>query len=118
MKYSIDQAIAEREDREPFEVEFGGELYTLPPRPDIRADAALADGRLEEGMRLLFGVDAWEAIKASPEVLDDAAFLDMYRAYQAHTGDPAGEDGASPSSSPSTVRPSKRTSRSSTPERI
>lgn len=98
MPYNIDEVIAEREEKEPFEFVFDGETYTLPTRPDIRADAALMSGQLDDGFRLLLGAESWEKIKASPKVLDDDAFLGMYRAYQAHTGDPAGEDEASPTS--------------------
>lgn len=96
--FDLDAVIAEGPERAPFEFTFDGETYTLPPRPDFRGDAALQVGRYDEACRIFLGETQWEKLKASPKVLDDDAFLALYRAYQAYQGDTSGEGEASPSS--------------------
>lgn len=102
--YDLDAVIAERTEKAPFIFRFGGEAYSLPPRPDMRAAAALSAGRLDDGFRLLLGEAQWERLQASPATFDDSAFLAMYEAYQTHIGEDLGESKASPSSSRKTVK--------------
>lgn len=94
--YDLDAVIAEREPARPFTFKFGGDVYTLPPRPDMRAAAALAAGRLDEGFAMLLGADQYERLQAAEAVFDDEALLSMMNAYQAHVGLDLGESAASP----------------------
>lgn len=93
--YDLDAVIAEREPRSPFTFRFGGEVYSLPAWPDLRAAAALDTGRIYDGLRLLLGAEQWARLQAAEAVFDEDAFVDMYRAYQRHIGAALGESGAS-----------------------
>lgn len=102
--FDLDALIAEREEKAPFVFRFGGEAYSLPPRPDLRAAAAFSDERINDGFRILLGAAQWERLQAAEQVFDDKAFESMYLAYQAHIGADLGESSASAKSSRATAR--------------
>lgn len=102
--YDLDAVIAEREAVKPFTFKFGGESFTLPPRPDMVAATDLSAGRLDEGFKRLFGESQWERIHASEAVLDDVALTALFERYQAHTGMDLGESKASQNSSRNTAK--------------
>lgn len=112
--FDLDALIAEAEG-EPFLFTFGGEKYELPPRVDMLALIALDEGRLGDGLRLLFGEDQWQQIEDSDAVFNDQAMEALLQRYFAHLGVELGKSGASSRSSGSTggrsKRPSKRTIR-------
>lgn len=109
MTFDLDAAIAEAEG-EPFEFTFGGEKYRLPYSPDLRAVAAMEQGKLTDAMRLLLGSEQWGRLLAADAVFNIPAFESLMAAYMKHCGLEPGESKASSPSSESTARPSKRTS--------
>lgn len=118
MSFDLEAAIAEAEGSEgpqpdwPFT--FDGHEYVLPGQMDIRAIAAISNGRLDDGLRLLLGTEQWDAIQASPKLFSSAMLEKLFEAYTAYTnGSDVGESSASTGSSKSTVRPSKPTSNAS-----
>lgn len=102
--YDLDRVIAERDEKAPFTFRFGGEVYSLPPRPDMRAAAALSGGRLDAGFEMLLGKSQWERLQAAEAVFDDETLLAMMTAYQAHIGEDLGESKASQKSSRNTAK--------------
>lgn len=102
--FDLDAVIAEREETPPFKFKFGGEWYTLPPRPDMVANTHLVAGRLDEGFARLFGPSQWERIQKSDAVLDDLGLLQLFEAYQEHIGEDLGESKASPKRSRNTAK--------------
>jgi len=102
--FDLDAVIAEREKKPPFVFRFGGESYSLPTRPDVRAAAALGAGRLDDGLRMMLGQAQWERLQEAEAVFDDQALLSIMEAYQKHTGDDLGESKASTRSSRNTAK--------------
>lgn len=102
--YDLDAVLAEREEKSPFTFPFDGAKYVLPPRPDIRAAAALSAGRLDDGLRLLLGTEQWDRMQASTKVFDDEALVGLLDAYMAHTGEDLGKSKASTRSSRNTAK--------------
>lgn len=94
MAFDLD-AVLREEDGEPFHFRFGGEDYSLPAHPDVRAGLAFDAGRAEEGLQLLLGPDQWARLKASPATLTEAGFVALMDAYQKHLGVGLGESQAS-----------------------
>lgn len=101
-------------NQEPFRFMHGGEEYTLPASPDMRAGIAFQKEDAEGGLRLLLGNEQWARIEASDAVFDTNKFVKLMAAYEAHIGVAVGESQASSPSSKSTARPSKRTSNGTT----
>jgi hypothetical protein len=99
MKLNVDALVDElmqAENKEPFEFDFGGEDYILPPHIDIRAVAAMSAGRLDDALRMLLGPDQWSKLQASPKVFNDMhlkVIMDGYAKYAG--GVEAGESSAS-----------------------
>lgn len=116
MVFNLDKAIAEESPtRQPFTFVFDGITYELPAEIDIRAVAAISNGRMDDGLRLLLNPEQWEAIQASPKLFSSSVLDKLFAAYAAHVnGTPMGESSASTGSSKSTGRPSKRTSSTTT----
>lgn len=102
---------------EPFRFKFGGREFTLPPSMDVRAVAMLTAGRLDDCLRLLMGEAQYEALVEVDAVFDTGKLRALFDEYARHTGVTLGNFGASPRSSKSTARPSKRTSRGTTKRR-
>jgi hypothetical protein len=117
MGFDLDALAAEADVVAPFEFTFGGESYELPGSFDMRAAAALSAGKVYEGLELLLGQSQWARMQTADQVLTDTMLGALLDRYAEHTGVSLGESSASTSSSPSTVRPSKRTSNGSTRRR-
>lgn len=80
----------------PFTFRFGGEEYTLAPRIDLRAVAALEGNRYDAALRMLLGPEQWERMQASPAAFDQTKFEALFDAYAKHQGvDSLGESSAS-----------------------
>lgn len=115
MNIDLDALVEEDEPGEPFGFTFDDYDYELPPEMDIRAVAAIASGRLDDGLRMLLGPDQWQRLQDSPKVLSSKTLTRLFEAYAAHTnGVSVGESSASTGSAKNTGRPSKRTSNAST----
>lgn len=104
ISFDLDRVIAERDVTPPFTFTFGGEVYSLPPRPDMIANTHLVAGRLDEGFERLFGPSQWDRIQKSDAVLDDLGLLQLFEAYQEHMGEDLGESKASPKRSRNTAK--------------
>lgn len=115
--FDLDALAAEADGKEPFRFQFGGEAYELPAEMDIRGAAALASGRVYEGLQMVLGDEQWERMQAADTVLTDKMLQALFEKYAEYTGASLGESSASTVSSRSTVRPSKRTSNGSTRSR-
>lgn len=95
--FDLDAVVAEQEPPEPFEFTFGGETYSLPGEPDVRAFAALTAERLDEGLRLLLGAEQWKRMQDSPAHFRQSQLEALIVAYGAHVGADVGESQASSS---------------------
>lgn len=93
--YDLDAALAEKSEKEPFTFRFGGDGYTLPADPDVRALAAFAGGRLDDALRMLLGGPQWERMQNVEAVLDTDALRGLLEAYGEHAGINLGESAAS-----------------------
>lgn len=114
--YNLDAIIVEATG-EPYRFEFGGDVYEIHGRPDLRVASAFEDRRLGEALRLLLGPDQWARLQASPAKFGPehlGALLDDYGKF---LGAAPGESQASTGSSSSTGGPSKRTSKPRTTSR-
>lgn len=100
----IDAIMAERDEKPPYVFTFGGEVYSLPARIDIRAVAAMSRGDLDVSMRLLLGQAQWERLQASESVFNDETLTVVMDKYQEHMGEALGESKASTKSSRSTAK--------------
>lgn len=113
MAFDLDAFIAEADD-EPFVFTFGGVEFTWPGTLDLRADAALAEGRLFDALRYNNGpqhekfMAAWESHDGT---LDVRAVKGLFSAHATHRGVSLGESPASSSSSASTEKRSRPTSK-------
>lgn len=110
MAFDLDAFIAEQEG-EPFVFTFGGVEFTWPARIDLRAEMALAEGRLWDALRLQFGPGQYEKFLEVGEGFDIPAVRGLFDAHAKHAGTSLGESSASAGSSKSTQRPSKPTSK-------
>jgi hypothetical protein len=126
--FDLDAVYAE-ERREPFRFKWAGKQWELPHFSDIDWRAAglaadieaLADedgtpevnlGVLRDMFRMAFGEEQaarWEQVPQNTP-----AMIHLFQAWQEHSGMSVGESQASPDSSGSTVRRSKRTSTGTT----
>jgi len=77
-------AVARDADGEPFPFTFGGETWTLPANPDMRAVDELTKDPMG-GLSRLLG-DQWEAFEAVPQVFGTREFAALLDAYQSHLG--------------------------------
>jgi hypothetical protein len=84
--FDLDAVIAEREPKPAYEFRFGGEMFTLPAEPDVRALAAFSGGRLDEALRMLLGRAQLERMEAVEAVLDVDALKSLLESYAAHAG--------------------------------
>lgn len=113
MTFDLDAFIAEVE-RTPFVFTFGGEEFTWPGGIDVRMTTLLAEGKLDEALRVLNGeqharfMQAWAGHNG---VLDNEVIRGLFGAHASHVGSSLGESSASTGSSKSTERPSKPTSK-------
>jgi hypothetical protein len=80
---------------EPFTFRFGGEDYTLPPKIDLRAVAALEGNRYDAALRMLLGPVQYERMQQASAVFDQRKFEALFNAYGAHQGVSLGESEAS-----------------------
>jgi len=116
--FDLDALDAEADDDVPFEFKFGGEKFSLPPRPDLRAIAAMSEGRLADALRMLLGEEQVKRLDEIDAVFDDRKFLALMEAYAQHAGvGDLGNSRPSSGSSKSTARKSKPTLRGSTRSR-
>ena len=100
MAFDLDKVAAEADGTaEPFEFTFGGDLYQLPPRMDVRALGLFTKGEVGDALKIMLGVDQYARLLESPAVFDDTRFAALMEAYAAHQGTTAGESSASTSSS-------------------
>lgn len=113
MTFDLDAFIAEGED-EPFRFTFGGVEFTWPGTLDLRADVALAEGRLWDALAKNNGVQhekfmaTWEAHDGT---LDMRVIRGLFAAHAKHRGVSLGESSASSSSSETTEKRSRQTSK-------
>lgn len=97
--FDLDALFADEEaapTKAPWSFRFGGQRYMLPPYMDVRAMAAIQAGRLDDGLRMLLGVDQWDQLQASPKTFDTPrlkAIVEQYAVYA--EGVPLGESSAS-----------------------
>ena len=114
MTFDLDAFVREANGAtEPFRFTWGGQEFTWPATLDLRAEMALSEGRLWDALRLLCG-EHYERFLEVGEGFDINAVRALFAAHAAHVGSSLGESSASAGSSPSTQRPSKRTSKSTT----
>lgn len=109
----VDALMAEASG-EPFQFKFGGDVYTLPFSPDMRAIAAMSAGRLDDALRMMLGADQWERLQQVDAVFDTRALQAIMDGYASHVGVNLPNSSGSTGSSSSMVKPSKRTSNGST----
>lgn len=96
--FNLDSLTAEargEDTAEPFRFRFGGEDYECPPRLDVRAMAAMTEGRIGDALRMLVGEDQWARIEKSPAPFDDRHLKALLNAYMTHQGGQPGESSAS-----------------------
>jgi len=106
MAFDLDKVLAEEEERDDFTFTFDGETYTLPPAMDVRAIAAIAGGRLDDGLRMLLNPEQWQKIQDSPKVLTVTALEKLFDEYAAYAGvESLGGSSASTKSSPTMAGP-------------
>jgi len=86
MGIDLDKVITEEQGRDPYTFTFDGETYTLPPSMDVRAVAAIAAGRLDDGLRILLNPEQWQRLQDSPKVLPVAALEKLFEDYAAYNG--------------------------------
>lgn len=110
MAFDLDAFIAEQPG-EPFTFTFGGVEFSWPARIDLRAEMALADGRLWDALRLQFGPGQYDKFLEVGAGFDINAVRGLFDAHAKHHGSSLGESSASVVSSKSTARPSKPTSK-------
>lgn len=100
-----------------FEFRFGGELFTLPASPDMLAFAALAEGQLYSGLKLMLGDDQWQRMLAAKATFNAEKLAALMEQYLAHNGMSLGKSQGSTAPSKRTGPQSKRTSSGSTASR-
>lgn len=96
--FDLDAAMAEGSDegRPPFEFAFGGESFSLPLDPDLRAIALLDNEDFYNGLRLLLGAEQWDRLLALDAVFGAEAFKALILAWQSYvTGGAEGGSSAS-----------------------
>lgn len=114
-EFDLDALLADLDQNRPkFRFRFGGEAYSLPPKVDLRAAAAMQAGDLHAGLRLLLGAEQWERLCAAEATFDQDALTALMERYVAYTGASVGESSASTVSSASTAERSRPTSNGST----
>lgn len=111
--FNLDALLAETKPKEPFTFRFADAVYTLPGAMDIRAIAALTDGDIAGGFRIMLGKDQWDRLCAAEATLTIAGMSALLDRYAEYTGSSSGESSASTGSSRSTGGRSKRTSNGS-----
>jgi hypothetical protein len=111
--FDLDAVIASREPG-PFTFTFGGKEWAWPPALDLRATAALLEGRVWDALQMQFGPEQYAEFMATGGGFDEGAVAELFKAHAAHLGSSLGESSASSSSSGSTARRSKPTSKRST----
>ena len=108
----------EREaNAEPFEFEFDGDVYTLPPDFDMRHASLFTEGRVLDGLEAILGAEQWERLNASPKILSVNRVNDLLEAWCEHIGVEVGESPASSRSVRRAAARSKPTSNGSTASR-
>jgi hypothetical protein len=116
MVYKVEAV--EREGAEtPWEFDFDGDRYSLPPDFDMRAAAKLTNGDLHGALEMLLGAEQWQRLQASPKIFSLEELGKLLQSWASDIGVDLGEFTASPPSSRRTVTPSKRTSNGSTASR-
>lgn len=103
-----------RDRKPPFLFRFGGEDYELPGNPSILAVMDIESGRLEAGLRKLLGPEQFARMVATDAVMDEPRLTALLVRWQRHLGLAPGNSKASPGSSRTTARRSKRTSSATT----
>ncbi len=98
MAFDLDKVAAEADGGEPFEFTFGGDLYQLPPRIDVRALGLLQAGRVLDALHALLGAEQTERLMAVDAVFDDRRFAALMEAYAEHQNTTVGESSASTNS--------------------
>ena len=77
------------DDGEPFQFTFGGEEFTLPPDPPVKAWEYLANGAIQQCLWELLGPEQYERLDAIPRevgVLNGKRAGALITGYQAHLG--------------------------------
>lgn len=116
MAFDLDAFIASQ-DPGPFVFTFGGQEWTWPPKPDMRAIGHLIaePPDLLSAVRMNFTAPDWERfIEHTGGGLAEPAMIELLRQHAEHCGSSLGESSASSESSGTTARPSKRTAKRST----
>jgi hypothetical protein len=110
MAFDLDAFIRESEG-DPFTFTFGGVEFTWPARIDLRAEMALAEGRLWDALKLQFGQVQYEKFMEVGDGFDVVAVRALFDAHAKHHGSSLGESSASASSSGTTAKRSRPTSK-------
>lgn len=107
-------ALEHEANGEPFTFRFGGEVYSLPASPDLRAIASLEAQRLDDALLRLLGEEQYGRLMASPATFDAPTFETLLEAYREHLGVAPGNSSASTGSSVTTPAPLRPTSPATT----
>ncbi len=116
MAFDLDAFVASQGNG-PFTFTFGGQEWTWPPLPDIRALAALAKDPPDAitALGFMFHPDDWSRfIDETGGGLTPTVIAKLFDQHAQHCGSSLGEPSASSGSSRSTAGRSKRTSKSTT----
>ena len=116
--FDVDALIVEA-GRKPFRFKLGGETYTMPPSPSIKAVEAISQGAdADVVMAALMGEDQWIRLrdgKANPSVWELKQVMDRYAEHAGVESVPNLSGSTEPSVP--TAPPSKRTSNGTTRSR-
>jgi hypothetical protein len=107
-------AVKREADTEPFEFEFDGDIYTMPPDFDARAAQAFADADFQGALEILLGPDQWDRLYRSPKLLSLQRINEMVGEWCDHIGVEVGESSAPSRSLRRAAARSKPTSNGST----
>jgi hypothetical protein len=110
--FDLDALIVEAENAPPFRFKWRDEVWEMPlmNAMPFRDQLDLESATVEESMSLIMGEEQFERFIAEP--ISTGRMRDLITAWQRFQGLEPGESQASSRSSRSTVRRSKRTSRS------
>jgi hypothetical protein len=111
------EAVTREADPQPWEFEYGGEVYQLPSDIDMRVVAALDGGRLDDAFRMLLGPEQWARLQDSECMFGPQQFGDLMQAYFEDLGLDQAKPLASTVSSKSTETRSKPISNGRTTSR-
>ncbi len=110
-------ALETEAEQTPFVFRFGGQQFELPPSPDMMAFAAIAEGQLYTGLKILLGDEQHRRMVEAKATFNAEKLAALMEQYAGHIGLTLGKSPASAARSSSTARPSRRTSNGTTASR-